>query len=69
MVPLPQRFSTQSRKYAVVSYPASHLSPPEAFQCGGTYPAFNLTKSMADEDQKVSRDPVIGTQPYLQYLL
>lgn len=46
MVPLPWRFSIQSRKYAVVAYPASHLSPPETFQCGGAYPAFNLTKSV-----------------------
>ena len=60
MVPFPQRFSIQSRKYAVVSYPASHLSPPETFQCGGAYPAFNLTKSIADKNE-LGSDVVIRT--------
>ena len=68
MVPLPQRPSIQSRKYAVVSYPASHLSPPEALQCGGAYPARNLTKSIAEEN-KLGRDIAMETWPYLQYLL
>lgn len=67
-VPLPQRFSIQSRKYAVVAYPASHLSPPETFQCGGAYPAFNRTKSVANED-KFGREMGIRIQPYPQCLL
>lgn len=46
IVPSPQRFSIQSRKYAVASYPASHFFAALGLQCGGTKPVCSLTKSI-----------------------